>query len=258
MIRICFNGLLSQFLNTLYMIFTAQLRGRQGYLSSTSINGWNLSVTEVAVMHVLIQILNLWTYYVQAPLETVLIINLAATMTLLLLFRYAIPARKPMPAERDEPAAEQPAAKSEVRHRRLDKGFRAYVRQCFEEYLSPAELELLVNMLVAIRDRDPDEKLTEKALRQICVDDILRSRHMASRTLRKYNLYAFAYNLTGYLNISRREAAMMLKTAFPNVFLCSSIHSIDKSLSAERDPTKLEIRSVGDKNEFEKILLNYK
>ena len=240
------------------MIFTAQLKGRQGYLPSLSLKRQSIGVTEVASLHALIQLLNLWTYYMQAPLATVLFINIASTLTLFLLIRYVGRAVKPVPAPQEKAAEEQRADPSAVKHSKLDKGFRAYIRQCFEEYLSPAELELLTGMLTAIRDRDPDEKLTEKALRQICVDDILRSRHVASRTLRKYNLYAFAYNLTGYLNISRREAATMLKAAFPNIFQCSSVHSIDKSLSAVKDPNKLEIKSVGDKNEFEKILLNYK
>jgi hypothetical protein len=42
------------------------------------------------------------------------------------------------------------------------------------------------------------------------------------------------------------------------VFLGSSILSIDKSLTAERDPGKLEILPVTDRREFEQTMLNYK
>ena len=239
------------------MIFTAQFRGRQGYLSSPSIKEWSIGAADAALMHVFIQILNLWTYNTQASLEMVLVINLAASLSLLLMFRSARLTSAPGPAPRKESSdarEEEPSS----RQQRIYEGVRAYVRQCFGEYLSPAELEIFTDMLIDIRERDPEVRLTERSLRQISVVEVLRSRHMATRTLRKYNLYSFAFNMTGFLSITRREAAMILKTAFPNVFLGSSILSIDKSLTAERDPGKLEILPVTDRREFEETMLNYR
>ena len=47
--------------------------------------------------------------------------------------------------------------------------------------------------------------------------------------------------MCGYLNITRLEAAELLKALFPGVFEGSKVSSIDKSLTAEKNIRKLEI-----------------
>ena len=203
------------------MIYTAQFRGRQGYLSSPSIKEWSIGAADAALMHVFIQILNLWTYYTHASLEMVLVINLAASLSLLLMFRSARLTSAPGPAPRKESSdarEEEPSS----RQQRICEGFRAYVRQCFGEYLSPAELEQI-------------EKIRKELGTQFCRRCNYCQPCTAGINISGSFLFEGYYNRYGLQDWAKGRYLAMAKTASD---------CVDCGLCEERCPYNLPIREM--------------
>lgn len=115
-----------------------------------------------------------------------------------------------------------------------------YIRSSLGEYLTDSEMQKMCRMLCRIRERAADIAVAELTV-SIRSDEQLSSRDAERKTLRKYNLYAFVHNMCGYLHVTRKEAAVILKAAFPGIFRDAKVVSIDKSLTAEKNMRKLEI-----------------
>lgn len=121
-----------------------------------------------------------------------------------------------------------------------DPGLLNYISGSLGEYLTEAEIQKMYRILCRIRGRAGDMSVAEIA---VCIksDECLSAHYAERKTLKKYNLYAFVHNMCGYLHITRKEAAVLLKAAFPGIFRDSKVMSIDKSLTAEKDMRKLDI-----------------
>lgn len=143
------------------------------------------------------------------------------------------------------------------KHRGLNSGFRRYMHKCFCEYLSQDRIEQFIEILEQIKDRKGNEGIEDGHLIAITDATELRSVFYQSKVLKKYDLYSFAHNMTMYLNITRKEAAILLKTVFPGLFSGVNIKSMDKSLTAQKDKDKLKITYYETPEQFEMMLLGY-
>ena len=121
-----------------------------------------------------------------------------------------------------------------------DTGFHKYLRHSLGDYLTESELTDLDKVITNVRIRTADSQIKHIAT-AITDRKVLSAIRVETKVLKKYNLYAFMHNMCGYLNITRLEAAELLKALFPGVFEGSKVSSIDKSLTAEKNIRKLEI-----------------
>lgn len=140
-----------------------------------------------------------------------------------------------------KPAASRPKERNRPENETsVDPGLMRYIRSSLGEYLTDSEMHKMCRMLCRIRERASDIAVAEIAI-SIRSDEHLSSRDAERKILRKYNLYAFVHNMCGYLHVTRKEAAIILKEAFPGIFKDAKIVSIDKSLTVEKNMRKLEI-----------------
>ena len=144
------------------------------------------------------------------------------------------------------------------------------VRECFACYLldklgmyaDEKDIRNFEAVLYSIKTRKVDNNSVEDLCKPVFIEHVLRLRGEPCRVLEVRNLYALLFNMTGFLNISRNEAAIILKTCFPNIFGNTKVISINKSLTRYKfegmdSGMKIPYLRYADSQHFEKMLNKY-
>jgi len=142
---------------------------------------------------------------------------------------------------------------------RIYNGLKLYIEECFQEYLDREQMDVLFKDIVRVHLRKQEVSISDLTLLPVSRSGEIRSRTVQTKLLKKCNLYSFIHNMAGFLHLTRREAASLLKKLFPAVFEKTSVTSIDKSLTAEKDMKRLEIPYFPNNTdvEFEQQMINY-
>lgn len=106
----------------------------------------------------------------------------------------------------------------EKKEKVMKTGLKRYLAQNIGEYLTDEQMESFVGLLETVRKRPVTEPFSEKYCRCISESSELRNRFIPAKTMRKDELSILFYNLAPYALLSRREASIMAKCAFPNFF----------------------------------------
>lgn len=144
------------------------------------------------------------------------------------------------------------------------------VRECFACYLldklgmyaDEKDIRDFESVLYSIKTRQADSGSVEDLCKAVFTEPVLRLRGEPCRVLEVRNLYALLFNMTGFLNISRNDAAIILKRCFPNVFSYTKIISINKSLTRYKMEgmnavMKIPYLRSSDSHHFERMLNKY-
>lgn len=144
------------------------------------------------------------------------------------------------------------------------------LRECFASYLMDKlgmyadrkDIRNFESVLYRIKTRQADNQSVEDLCEASFVEPVLRLRGEPCRVLEVRNLYALLFNMTGFLNISRNEAAIILKKCFPNVFKDTKVISINKSLTRYKMEgmnagMKIPYLRSSDSHCFERMLNKY-
>lgn len=118
-----------------------------------------------------------------------------------------------------------------IRTQQLQVSFNSYLKAKLGMYADEIKIQEFGKVLFSIKTRPFDCGSIETLCHPVFDEERLRHISEPCRILELKNLYALLYNMTGFLNISRNDAAVILKLCFPNVFRNTSIISINKSLS---------------------------
>lgn len=144
------------------------------------------------------------------------------------------------------------------------------VRECFACYLQDKlgmyadekDIRNFESVLYRIKTRQADNNSVEDLCKPVFMEPVLRLKGEPCRILEVRNLYALLFNMTGFINISRNEAAMILKRCFPNVFANTKVISINKSLTRYKfegmdTGMKIPYLRSSDSQYFENMLNKY-
>ena len=144
------------------------------------------------------------------------------------------------------------------------------LRECFACYLldklgmyaDEKEIRDFESVLYGIKRRQADNTSVEDLCKPVFTESVLRLRDEPCRVLEVRNLYALLFNMTGFLNVSRNEAAIILKRCFPNVFSDTKVISINKSLTRYKMEgmnagMKIPYLRSSDSQHFEKMINKY-
>ena len=106
-------------------------------------------------------------------------------------------------------------------------GLRRYLQQTVREYLSEEEIQKLIAMLERIRNCRG--AFSEGLCAKVSGASELRNRYIHAKLLRKDELSILFYNLSPYALLTRRDAAVLAKCAFPNFF--ASVATINSTFT---------------------------
>lgn len=142
------------------------------------------------------------------------------------------------------------------------KGLRLYLTECLSDYLDMGKILEFADVLISIKKRPADRNSIDKMCIPIHMQPCLRSKNEPHRILEIRNLYALIFNLTGYINVNRQEAAMILKSSFPVIFERANVTSINKSLTRHKlygcgSSQKIEYLESPDPEKFERLMIMY-
>lgn len=141
-------------------------------------------------------------------------------------------------------------------------GFCLYLTECLSDYLDSKSILGFRDMLLRIKTRAETGCNVGLLCHKVTEDTVLRSRTEPKRLLEVRNLYALFYNMIGYLNITRLEAAEMLKSCFPGIFRNAAVRSVDKCLTKFKYPDQEQAQRIlfftsSDSMVFEEMMMKY-
>lgn len=144
----------------------------------------------------------------------------------------------------------------------LRERFACYLLDKLGMYADENEIRVFESVLYRIKTRQADKKSVEDLCEVVFTEPVFRLKGEPCRVLEVRNLYALLFNMTGFLNISRNDAAIILKRCFPNIFHGATVISINKSLTRYKMEgmnagMKIPYLRSSDSQHFEKMLNKY-
>lgn len=117
------------------------------------------------------------------------------------------------------------ADRFEAREGVMLQGLRLYLEHTFAQYLTNDQIGVMVDLLYRLRRRKVGEILNEISVKPVSVNREIRNLFLPNKQLRRDEMALVLYSLAPYSLLSRKDAAVVAKQAFP--FFFGSVETIN-------------------------------